>query len=84
MGSNILKICDKYLADVQVQKRFMLKFLFVFDLLINKDEAAHSNTGSKNKFDPVRLDPKQTEDVIMQLVTTLTRFVTLEFLVQCS
>ena len=70
LGGHLLKACEKFLVDVAVQKRFLLKFLFVFDHMVaNTDETT---------------DPKQTEQIITQLVVTLTKLVTLEFLTKCT
>ena len=46
-----MKACEKFLVDVQVQKRFILKFLFVFDMLVSNEVK-------------VTIEPKQVEQVI--------------------
>jgi hypothetical protein len=37
LGGHLLKACEKFLVDVAVQKRFILKFLFVFDMLVSQE-----------------------------------------------
>lgn len=34
LGGHLLKACDKFLVDAEMKKRFLLKFLFVFDLAV--------------------------------------------------
>lgn len=31
LGSHLLKVCEKFVVGVEMQKKFLLKFLFVFD-----------------------------------------------------
>lgn len=35
LGGHLLKACEKFIADIAIQKRFILKFLFVFDILVS-------------------------------------------------
>ncbi len=55
LGGHLLKACEKFLVDVSVQKRFMLKFLFVFDLLVSNSVDEGSEIKSHQM---IELDPK--------------------------
>jgi hypothetical protein len=43
LGGHLLKACEKFVVDLEMQKRFILKFLFVFDKTLKSDK------GSKGK-----------------------------------
>ena len=32
LGGHLLKACEKFIVDADMKKRFLLKFLFTFDL----------------------------------------------------
>ena len=34
LGGHLLKACEKFIIDAEMKKRFILKFLFVFDLAV--------------------------------------------------
>ena len=36
LGGHLLKACEKFIVDPDMKKRFLLKFLFVFDLAVSQ------------------------------------------------
>lgn len=72
IGGHLLKVCDKLIVDVEQQKKFILRFLFMFDSYLNSSK----NVG--------RVDCKRVEDILLSLVETLSRVISLEFLKFCT
>jgi len=35
LGGHLLKACERFIVDAEMKKRFLLKFLFVFDLAVS-------------------------------------------------
>ena len=82
LGGHLLKACEKFIVDIELKKRFILKFLFVFDTAISS--SARATDGQANKTNNNQLDSKKTEIVIQQLIEALNKLVCLEFLKHCS
>ena len=40
LGGHLLKACEKFIVDIELKKRFILKFLFVFDTAISSSGRA--------------------------------------------
>ena len=36
LGGHLMKACEKFVCGVEMQKKFVLKFLFVFDRTLNQ------------------------------------------------
>ena len=90
LGGHLLRACEKYIVDTDMKKRFLLKFLFVFDLAISRQDA---ETGIASDDQPrgatpqsqiPAMEPKQVEAVIQSLVETLTKLVCLDFMKECT
>lgn len=73
-----------------MKKRFLLKFLFVFDLavtqtsLLAEDEDQEDGMKRLQSSTQLNLDAKQIEVVIQSLVETLTKLICLDFMKVCS
>lgn len=81
LGGHLLKACEKFIVDIELKKRFILKFLFVFDTAISSSAQATDMQADESHQ---QLDGKKTEIVIQQLVEALNKLVCLEFLKHCS
>lgn len=71
LGGHLLSTCERFIVDVHQQRRFILKFLFVFDKVLGSEQSA-------------RLPPAQLEEVLGSLIKTLSKIVCLDFLKQCA
>ena len=67
-----MKACKKFIIDIELKKKFILKFLFVFDSIIIQKESTEN------------FDEKKLEDVIQQLLEAMNELVCLELLKSCS
>lgn len=86
LGGHLLKACEKFIVDAEMKKRFLLKFLFAFDLAImqHSEKGQEEQSAIINDQSKVNLDAKQIEQVIVSLVETLTKLVCLDFMKVCS
>ena len=75
LGGHLLKACEKFIVDPDMKKRFLLKFLFVFDLAVSQTsqlsdlggadcQQFDADMGVKGEKDRLKLDVKQIEAVI--------------------
>ena len=42
LGGHLLKACEKFIVDPDMKKRFLLKFLFVFDLAVSQTDSTEN------------------------------------------
>ncbi len=72
IGGHLLKACEKVILDLEQQKRFILKFLYMFDQYVSSDASRKSG------------DKESITETLIALIETLGRLVSLEFLKHCS